>query len=86
MVTFGLIVARVLAPASKLATARMLEVSTLAADLGLDGADEDELYAVMDWLLADTEDALEGVARLVARGRLKEPTAKIGRAPWRERG
>jgi hypothetical protein len=48
----ALIVARVLAPASKLATARMLEGSTLAVDLGVEGATEDELYAAMDWLLA----------------------------------
>ena len=47
----ALITARVLAPASKLATARMLEGSTLAADLGLVDADEDALYGAMDWLL-----------------------------------
>jgi len=47
----ALIVARVLAPASKLATARMLGSSTLATGLGVTGASEDELYGAMDWLL-----------------------------------
>ncbi len=48
----ALVVARVLAPASKLATAGWLEDTTLARRLGVEGADEDELYAAMDWLLA----------------------------------
>jgi hypothetical protein len=48
----GLIVARVLAPASKLATARMLGQSTLGEVLGIGRASEDELYRAMDWLLA----------------------------------
>ena len=48
----GLIVARVVAPASKLATARMLGQSTLGEVPGLMGATEDELYGSMDWLLA----------------------------------
>jgi len=47
----ALIVARVLAPASKLATARGLSATTLAADLAVEGADEDELYGALDWLL-----------------------------------
>jgi len=48
----ALVVARVLAPASKLATARGLSATTLAAELGVEGATEDELYAALDWLLA----------------------------------
>jgi transposase len=48
----ALIVARVLEPASKLATARSLSQSTLGAELGVEDADEDELYRAMDWLLA----------------------------------
>ena len=47
----ALVVARVLAPASKLATAGWLTDTTLAGRLGLEGADENELYAAMDWLL-----------------------------------
>jgi hypothetical protein len=50
----ALIVARVLEPASKLATARMLDpataASSLAPVLGLGPVDEDELYAALDWL------------------------------------
>ena len=48
----ALVVARVLAPASKLATAGWLSDSTLAGRLGVEGADENELYGAMDWLLA----------------------------------
>lgn len=46
----AMICQRVIAPASKLATARALSQTTLAAELGIDGADEDALYAAMDWL------------------------------------
>lgn len=48
----ALIVARVLAPASKLATARGLSATTLAAELDVEGAGEDELYDALDRLLA----------------------------------
>jgi hypothetical protein len=47
----ALIVARVLAPASKLATAGWLADTTLAGRLGVEGTDENELYGAMDWLL-----------------------------------
>jgi transposase len=51
----ALIVARILEPASKLATARGLHADTLSSSLGdlldLDSAAESELYAAMDWLL-----------------------------------
>ena len=51
----AMIVARILAPASKLATARGLNEQTasssLGALLGLELVDEDYLYAAMDWLL-----------------------------------
>ena len=50
----ALLVARILAPASKLATARGLQEQTasssLGALLGLELVDEDHLYAAMDWL------------------------------------
>jgi transposase len=36
---------------SKLATTRWWRSNTLAEELGVDDADEDELYAAMDWLL-----------------------------------
>ena len=48
----ALIVARILAPASKLATARGLGATTLAAELDVEGATEDELYGALDWLRA----------------------------------
>jgi transposase len=51
----AMIVARVLDPASKLATARGLHSDTLHSSLGqllqVDSADESELYQAMDWLL-----------------------------------
>ena len=51
----ALIVARILAPGSKLATARGLAAQTardsLAEMLGIEHVNEDELYGAMDWLL-----------------------------------
>jgi transposase len=51
----AMVVARLLEPASKLATARGLHSDTLHHSLGevldLDSADETELYQAMDWLL-----------------------------------
>jgi transposase len=47
----AMIASRILEPASKLATVRSFEESTLASELGIQDADEDELYAAMDWLL-----------------------------------
>jgi transposase len=51
----AMIVARIIEPASKLATARGLHCDTLHHSLGemlhLDSADETELYQAMDWLL-----------------------------------
>src|SRR5580693_7660839 len=51
----AMIVARIVEPASKLATARGLHCETLHHSLGetlhLDSADETELYQAMDWLL-----------------------------------
>jgi hypothetical protein len=60
----GMLVARLLAPASKLATARQLGQTTLGATLGIAGASEDELYGALDWLLA-RQPRIE--ARLAAR-------------------
>ena len=47
----AMIVSRVLQPDSKLATARSLSSTSLARTLDIEGTDEDELYAAMDWLL-----------------------------------
>lgn len=48
----AMIVSRVLRPDSKLATARSLSSTSLAGTLGVEGANEDELYSAMDWLVA----------------------------------
>lgn len=48
----AMIVERILFPGSKLATTRSWSCSTLAEELGVSGADENELYAALDWLLA----------------------------------
>lgn len=52
----AMIVARIIEPRSKLATARGLNAETLHSSLGevvgVESADEDELYQAMDWLLA----------------------------------
>jgi len=47
----AMLVARLLEPCSKLATTRWWHVTTLPAQLGVEDATEDELYAAMDWLL-----------------------------------
>lgn len=47
----AMIVARLLDPASKLATVRSWQTTTLPEILGVEDADEDELYEAMDWLL-----------------------------------
>ena len=51
----AMIVSRIIAPASKLATAKALDPATAASSLGVELAlgevDEDELYAALDWLL-----------------------------------
>jgi len=47
----AMIASRILEPASKLATVRSFERSTLASELGVEDANEDELYSAMDWLV-----------------------------------
>jgi hypothetical protein len=47
----AMIVGRIIRPSSKLALARDLASTSLAALLRLEDAGEDELYAAMDWLL-----------------------------------
>ena len=48
----AMVTARILAPHTKLATTRWWHTTTLAEDFGVADADEDDLYAAMDWLLA----------------------------------
>jgi transposase len=60
----GMVAARIVAPHTKLATTRWWQTRTLADDLGIASADEDDLYAAMDWLL-ERQDAIE--RKLAAR-------------------
>jgi Transposase DDE domain len=66
----AMVVQRVLGPGSKLAMTRAFSQSTLAAELAVEDADEDELYAALDWLLAR-----QGrIERALARRHLGEGT------------
>ncbi len=70
----AMIVARLIAPASKLATARMLDPltasSSLGQVLGLGPVDEDELYVALDWL-GERQEAIENA---LARKHLHDGT------------
>ena len=48
----AMVAARIVAPSPKLATTRWWHSTTLAEDFGVADANEDDLYAAMDWLLA----------------------------------
>jgi transposase len=48
----AMIAERLIHPCSKLATTREWHATTLAEELSLQNADEDDLYEAMDWLLA----------------------------------
>lgn len=64
----AMIVARILDPRSKLATARGLNsetcFSSLSELLGLEKADEDELYEAMDWLVSRQESIENELAKI----------------------
>jgi len=47
----AMMASRIVDPATKLATTRGWHASTLAEEFGVADADEDDLYAAMDWLL-----------------------------------
>jgi hypothetical protein len=66
----ALIISRVVAPASKLATLTWWADSTLGADLGAAAASTGQVYAAMDWL-AGRQDAIE--SKLAARHLAPEP-------------
>ncbi len=59
----AMIMARLIAPGSKLATTRSWTQSTLADTLGVADASEDELYGAMDWLLARQGRIEKGLAK-----------------------
>ncbi len=60
----AMVAARIVAPHTKLATTRWWHTTTLAEEFGVADADEDDLYAAMDWLLA-RQDRIE--KKLAAR-------------------
>ncbi|HEV2371038.1 MAG TPA: IS1634 family transposase, partial [Streptosporangiaceae bacterium] len=66
----ALVISRVTAPASKLATLAWWADTTLGTDLGITGASTDDIYAAMDWLAA-RQDQVE--AKLAARHLAPEP-------------
>ncbi len=63
----AMIVARVIAPTSKLATLRGLSAetaaTTLGEEVGLGAIDENDLYAAMDWLVARQDRIEQALAR-----------------------
>ena len=59
----AMILGRVIAPASKLGTVRTFSQSTLGEELGVEGCNEDDLYAAMDWLVARQERIEDRLAR-----------------------
>ena len=59
----AMILGRVICPGSKLATVRTLGQSTLASELGVQGAGEDDLYAAMDWLIGRQDRIEERLAK-----------------------
>ncbi|MFO8073847.1 MAG: IS1634 family transposase [Polyangia bacterium] len=54
---------RIIKPDSKLAMQRTWKDTTLPAQLGIEGADEDDLYAAMDWLVERQERIEKKLAR-----------------------
>ena len=60
----ALVASRIIAPHTKLATTRQWHTTTLAEDFGVTEADEDDLYAAMDWLL-ERQDTIQ--KKLAAR-------------------
>ena len=67
----AMVASRIVQPDTKLATSRRWHCSTLAEDFGVADANEDDLYAAMDWLLA-RQDAIEHklAARHLSEGAL----------------
>jgi hypothetical protein len=69
-----MIVARLIEPASKLATARLLDAETatssLGQALGLGAVDEQQLYGALDWLV----EQLERIEKALARRHRKNGT------------
>ena len=64
----AMIGSRILCPQSKLAFTRDLENTTLSESLGVEGVDEDDLYAAMDWLYRRQD----GIEKRLAAKHLQE--------------
>jgi hypothetical protein len=64
----GMIAQRLIYPCSKLATTRLWHATTLAEELGVADAGENDLYGALDWLLARQE----RIEKKLARRHLKE--------------
>ena len=66
----AMVASRIVAPQTKLATTRWWHTTTLAEDFGVADATENDLYAVMDWLLArqDTIQKKLAARHLIAGG------------------
>jgi Transposase DDE domain len=64
----AMIVQRLLGPGSKLAMSRAFSQSTLASELAVEDADEDELYRALDWLLAHQDRLERALARRHVQG------------------
>jgi hypothetical protein len=60
----AMLVERLIHSSSKLATTRLWNSSTLAEEMGVEGCDENDLYAALDWLL-ERQERIEG--KLAAR-------------------
>lgn len=48
----AVLIEQLIHPSSKLGTTRLWSTTTLSSELGVEDADEDDVYAAMDWLLA----------------------------------
>jgi len=64
----AMIASRILGPQSKLALSRSWENTTLGESLGVEGADDDALYAAMDWL----HERQERIEKRLAERHLRE--------------
>ena len=75
-IAYALILARMVRPASKLATIAWWSDTTLASDFSLEKVSTDEVYGAMDWLLS-RQDAIE---RALAKRHLTKEANPTGRA------
>ena len=64
----AMIASRIIGPQSKLALSRSWDNTTLGASLGVEGADDDALYAAMDWL----QERQERIEQRLAQRHLQE--------------